>query len=79
MLFDLIGHGLVLKVGNGTNVCIGSDPWVCCKWRHILPPYLIECLYNHGFYFLNDNGCPSTSMLLGQGWPSSGNIGIVDL
>ena len=79
MYFDLFCDGIIWKVGNGANVCIGTNPWVGCKWRHILPPHLIECLHNHGFYFLIDIGCPGTSMLLEQGWISSENIGIVDI
>ena len=79
MSFDLIGDGLVWKVGNWDDVHTGIDPWVGWKWRHILPPHLIECLHNHGFYFLNDIGCPGTSMLLEQGCLSSKNIGIVDI
>ena len=72
--FDLIGNGLVWNVGNGTEVCIGADPWVDCKWRHLLPSHLIESLHYHGFYFLKEIGCPGMSMLLEQGRLSSENI-----
>ena len=79
MSFDLIGDGLVWKVGNGVDVCIGFDPWVGCKSRHLLPLHMIDRLHNHGFYFLKDIDNPWSSFLLDQGWLSSNNVGIVDI
>ena len=77
--FDLIGNGLVWKVGNGPEVRIGPDPWVGYKWRHLLPSHMLERLHYHGFYFLKDIGCPSVSMLMEQGWISVENVAFVDL
>ena len=49
--FDLIGNYLTWKVGNGVAVRIGFDPWVGCKWRHILPTSLIDKLHSLVFSF----------------------------
>ena len=32
--FDINCKHLVWKVGNGTDLRIGIDPWVGCKWIH---------------------------------------------
>ena len=47
--FDLIGQALVWKVGSGTEVCIGIDPWLGCKWRHVLPAPMIDQLHDAVF------------------------------
>ena len=62
--FDLIGNSLVWKVGNGVELCIGTDPWVGCKWTHLLPSHFLERLHYQGFYFLKDISCPSVSLLM---------------
>ena len=76
--FDLIGNYLVWKVGNGADVRLGLDPWVECKWRHLLPSFLVDKLHSFGIYFLKDIGCPRVSLMLEQGWLTVDFIGLVD-
>ena len=76
--FDLIRNYIIWKVGNGADVRIDLDPWVGCKWRHILPISLIDKFHSAGLYFLKDIGFPSVSLLLDQGWLSVALIGIED-
>ena len=46
--FDLIGQSLVWRIGARTKVRIGIDPWLGCKWRHILPDAMIDKLHTVG-------------------------------
>ena len=52
--FDIIENFLVWNIRNGVVVRLGVDPWVGCKWRHILPPYVIEKLHLVGIFSLKD-------------------------
>ena len=76
--FDLIGNYLVWKAENGADVRLGLDPWVGCKWRHILPSFLLDKLHSLGCYFLKDIGCPGVFLLMEQGWLSTELIGLVE-
>jgi len=51
--FHMVGEGLAWRVGNGTKVRIGSDPWPGGGINHILPISLIGQLHTQGFYHLN--------------------------
>ena len=77
-VFDIIGNFLVWKIGNGTVVHIGLDPWIGCKWRHALPSSMIEKLHLAGFYFLSDIGLHGMTALLAQQWFTADSIGFTD-
>ena len=62
----------------GAAVCLWVDPWVGCKWRHILSPYVIEKLHLAGFYFLSDIGIPGLTCLMVQQWFTTEFIGFTD-
>ena len=73
--FDIIGNHLVWNIGNGNVVRIGIDPWLGCKWRHTLPPSMIETLHLAGFHFLSDIGSHGLNLVMPQLWFSAESIG----
>ena len=76
--FDIISNNLVWKIGSGAVVRLGLDPWVGCKWRHHLPPLVIEKLHSYGFFSLKDIGTPRLTCPLEQSWLSTEQLGLVD-
>ena len=76
--FDIIGNFLVWKIGNGTDVHIGLDPWIGCNWRHALPSPMLEKLHLAGLYFLSDIGIHGMTALLAQQWITADSIRFVD-
>ena len=73
--FDLIGQSLVWRIGTGTEVRIGIDPWLGCKWRHNLPVSMIEKLHIGGYFVLRDIACMGTTLLQEQGWLNANHLG----
>jgi hypothetical protein len=51
--FHIIGDWLIWKVGNGSKVLIGKDPWIGCANSHILPEELVNFLNQRGYFYLN--------------------------
>ena len=78
MSFDLIGQSLVWRIGTGTEVRIGIDPWIGCKWRHVLPAAMIDELHIVGFYVLKDIACTGLALLQEQGWLNANLFGFDD-
>ena len=76
--FDIVGNFLVWNIGNGNVVRIGEDPWICCKWRHSLPSYMIEKLHLAGFFVLSDIGLHGLTVLMAQQWINADFIGFTD-
>ena len=46
--FDLIGQSLMWRIGTGSEVRIGMDPWLGCKWRHCLAISMTDKLHYAG-------------------------------
>jgi len=44
--FDLVEEGLAWKIGNGTQVRLGVDPWPGSGHAHILPHDLLAHLHD---------------------------------
>ena len=63
---------------NGNVVRIGLDPWIGCKWRHVLPSPMLEKLHLAGFYFIYDIGLLSLPTLISQQWLNVETIGFSD-
>ena len=75
--FDIIGKNIVWKIGNGAEVHLGLDPWVGCKWRHVLSLNLVEKLHSVGVFSLQDIGIPVSSVSE-QDWLPADHFGLVE-
>jgi hypothetical protein len=53
LAFLVIGNSLTLKVGNGKNVRIGSDPIMGCGEYVFITPNLINHLHEKGIFNLH--------------------------
>ena len=54
--FPVVGKWLVWKVGYGSKVKLGEDPWTSSDTNHRLPSTLVNTLRSNGLYFLNQVG-----------------------
>jgi hypothetical protein len=50
--FSVVGKGLAWRVGKGTKVRIGQDPWSGSDIDHLLPQPLIDILHDRGLFHL---------------------------
>jgi hypothetical protein len=76
--FDLVGMGLVWRVGNGCLVRLGLDPWPGCQLGHILPEGLRQRLALGGFFHLAQVGDPLTTNMWHQGWLAGHRLGLLE-
>ena len=58
---SVIKNGLAWKVGNGSQLGIGVDPWSRSQNHHILPQPLIQHLNQKGFYHFNKIADPGST------------------
>jgi len=64
----LIRDGLLWRIGNGSSVCIGIDPWPGSGITHNLPEGLVLHLNNRGIKFLSQIGDQQHSTTYSQAW-----------
>ena len=65
------------RIGTRTEVRIGIDPWLGCKWRHFLLVSMIDKLHTIGFFVLKDIVCTGTALLQDQGWLNADHFGLM--
>jgi hypothetical protein len=51
--FSVVGDDLAWRIGRGTKVWIGVDPWPGSGNSQILPNEIIENIHDNGIFFLN--------------------------
>ena len=73
-LTHTIEQGLTWKVGDGSRVRVGCDPWVGCSARFALSPDLIFFLNDWGLHYLNQVANPRTTSIWRQGWLSGADL-----
>ena len=61
--FDLISSGLVWRVGDGSLLRIGLDPWVGCEGAHIISEALRQRLKEDRVVFFADVADPESTTL----------------
>ena len=76
--FDLVGSGLVWRIGNGRRVRLGIDPWVGCGRDRVLPEEMRLHLVTRGCLFITDIEDQENSSLWHQGWISAQRLDIHD-
>lgn len=67
-LAHTIEQGLAWKVGDGTRVRVGCDPWAGCSDRYALSHDLKLFLNERGYLFLNQVPNLRTTTIWRQGW-----------
>lgn len=68
LAFPLVGNWLVWKVGRGTKVKVGEDPWIGCGEDFRLTVRVIQFLTNSGYYRLNQIADTYMSIIWNQKW-----------
>ena len=66
-------------MGNGVDVRLVLDPWVGCKWIHLLQSLLIDKLHSVGIFFLKDIGGLGMTFMMEQVFLSTDIFGLVDI
>jgi len=64
----IIRDSLLWRIGNGTSVCIGIDPWPGSGNAHRLPEGLVLYLNNRGIKFLSQIGDQQNTTIFTQAW-----------
>eukprot|EP00253_Pinus_taeda_P015641 PITA_15641 len=68
-----------MKINDGTQARIGSDPWNGSGGRHILPEALIRFLHTQGITYIADIADPQRTTIFEQRWKTVDQINIPPL
>jgi len=74
--FSVIEQGLAWKVGDGSQIRIGRDPWVGCNEAFALSPGFLRHLDSKGIQTLNQVERVGQSTIWGQAWKTLGDLGL---
>eukprot|EP00253_Pinus_taeda_P035564 PITA_35564 len=74
--FTVIEQGLAWKVGDGSYIRVGRDPWVGCSEVYALSPGLLRHLDSKGIVTLNQVEKVGLSNVWGQAWKNDVDLGL---
>eukprot|EP00253_Pinus_taeda_P001986 PITA_01986 len=74
--FTVIEQGLAWKVGDGSHIRVGRDPWVGCSEAYALSQGLLRHLDSKGIVTLNQVEKVGLSTVWGQSWKNDVDLGL---
>jgi hypothetical protein len=74
--FSVVGQGLAWRVGRGTKVRIGQDPWPGSDMAHLLPHPLIDILHEGVFFTWLRSQNRNRTTMWGQEWKGALQLGL---
>jgi hypothetical protein len=72
----VISQGLAWRVGRGTKVRIGQDPWPGSNMAHLLPQPVIEALQDKGFIHMDQVADRNRTTVWGKEWQGDLQLGL---
>jgi hypothetical protein len=74
--YALVGNGIIWRICNGRQVCLGMDPWVGCGRDLFLHEEVRELLADRGHIFLHQVDDLVTTNVWQQGWMLGDMLGL---